>query len=131
MCLLLYQFICIHPPIISRRHILNYNPHVNCTSYRCLFLSESKNPVQTGTCPNRNKSLSPRHSCMDRFNCSSSTHSFQIRGTAQSSWGDFLLCAFFQRCKLSQTSTIIMIICLAGNLMISCLAQDLLRTSVI
>ena len=28
-----------------RRHILNYNPHVNCTSYRCLFFFESKNPL--------------------------------------------------------------------------------------
>ena len=54
---------------IYRRHILNYNPHVNCTSYRCLFLSECKNPLQTGTCPNRNISLSPRHSGMDRFYC--------------------------------------------------------------
>ena len=28
-----------------RRHILNNNPHVNCTSYPCLFLSENKNPL--------------------------------------------------------------------------------------
>ena len=58
-----------------RRHILNY---VNCTSF--LFVSliltsmsmvplKQKNPVQTGICPNRNKTLFSRHSGMDGFYC--------------------------------------------------------------
>ena len=45
----------MHPPIICRLtdDTPYYNLHVNCTSYRCLFLSKSKNPVQTGikVCP--------------------------------------------------------------------------------
>ena len=54
----IYLHTSIHHLYIYRWHILNYNPHINCTSYRCFFLRKAKTlskpePVQSGIklCP--------------------------------------------------------------------------------
>ena len=51
--IIIYLHTSIHQLETYRQHIPNYNPHVNCTSYRCLFLLKGKTlfkpePVQTG-----------------------------------------------------------------------------------
>ena len=67
------NLICIHPCTPTYHKFCKSTDDAplikthDCTIYLFLFFFKSKNPVQTGFCPNRNKTISPSRPGMYRF----------------------------------------------------------------